>query len=299
VTSRLFDRTMFLAVADEESFSEAASRLDVPVSTISRRVSRLESELGVSLLERTTRHVRLTEVGRTYAEHLRPLLTQLGDLEATIAARDSLTTGTLRVAAPAGLDRPFFGPAMAVFYEDNPGIEVLWSVSNASVHPIRDGFDVVITEQRVVDAELVARKVLTTREVCVASPSYLERRGRPKSARELAEHDALVLGTSRGPVHWPLSGGGKVSVTPMLRCDDYGLLIEGAVHGLGIALVPLLMVRAHPEPDALEVVLDGVVGVRRDIHICYARNARSRGVVSSFVRFVREYVKLVPVFQET
>jgi DNA-binding transcriptional LysR family regulator len=294
VATTLLDRAMFLAIAEDESFTRAADRLGVPVSTVSRRVSCLESELGVALLERTTRYVRLTEVGQEYAKHLRPLLASLGDLEAVISSRDGLTTGALRVAAPLGLDRPFFGPATAAFHAAHPGIEIVWTVGSTAAHPIRDGFDLVITERRIVDAELVARKVLSTREVCVASPQYLERRGLPKSARDLAGHDALVFGTSRGIVHWPMCGGGSVTVSPVLRCNDYGLLIEAAVGGLGIALMPLIMIRAYPSTTALQVVLDGVVGIRRDIHFCYARTASKRGVVQTFVNFMLEYVKSVP-----
>lgn len=288
---------MFLAVAESGSFTDAAVRLGVPVSTISRRICGLEAELDVCLLERTTRQVRLTEIGREYAEQLRPILSALDDLEGTVSRQDSRTTGILRIAAPAGLDRPFFGPAMAALYAEHPGVEIVWS-SVSDVHPIRDGFDIVITEQRVVDTELVARKVLSTREVCVASPAYLERRGRPSAARDLAEHDALALGVARGPTLWPLHRGGTVIVTPVLRCNDYGLLLEAAVHGLGIALVPLIMVHAHPREHELEVILDGLVGTRRDVHLTYARSARKRGVVRAFVDFVLEYVKGVPIFQQ-
>jgi DNA-binding transcriptional LysR family regulator len=293
---KLDDRALFIAVAETGSFSDAALRLGIPVSTISRRIAVLESELDVSLFERTTRHVRLTELGREYAEHLRPLLTALDNLEATLPSQNSLATGILRIAAPAGLDRPFFGPAMAALYAAHPGIEILWSATG-DVHPIRDGFDIVITDRRVVDTELVGRKVLSTREVCVAAPAYLERRGRASTVRELASHDALALGNSRGPALWPLYRGGTVTMTPVLRCNDYGLLIEAAVHGLGVALVPLIMVHALPRDGALELILDGVVGARRDIHLTYARNARDRGVVRAFVDFVLEYVKTVPIFQ--
>jgi LysR family transcriptional regulator, regulator for bpeEF and oprC len=166
------------------------------------------------------------------------------------------------------------------------------------VHPIRDGFDIVITEQRIVDKELVARRVLSTREVCVGSAAYLERRGRPSSVRELAHHEVLALGIARGPTHWPLIRGGTVTVKPALRCNDYGLLLEAAVHGLGLALVPLIMVRAHPRQDDLELILDGTVGARRDVHLTYARSVRGRGVVRAFVDFVLEYVESVPIFQQ-
>ncbi len=291
------DRALFVAVADSRSFSDAASRLGVPVSTISRRIARLEAELGVVLLARTTRHVRLTELGREYAEQLRPLLMTFHDLEASLAKRDASASGVLRVAAPAGLGRPFFGPALAALYAAHPGLEIVWSAA-AGAHPIRDGFDVVIAEQRVVDSELVARKILTTREVCVAAPSYLARRGRPGSVHELAGHDAIVLGMTREQSAWPLMRGGTVVVRPVLRCDDYSLLIEATLHGLGITLVPLIMLPALRREESLEVVLDGVVGARRDIHMTYTRSSRRRGMVRAFVDFALAYVEVLPALAD-
>ncbi|HRI06326.1 MAG TPA: LysR family transcriptional regulator [Nannocystaceae bacterium] len=298
---KLDDRALFVAVADGGSFSEAAASLGVPLSTLSRRIARLEAELGVVLLERTTRHVRLTELGREYAERLRPLLLMLGDVDATLATRNSRASGSLRIAAPAGLGRPFFGPAIVTLHNTHPDLEIVWSAA-VGVHPIRDGFDLVIAEQRLVDEQLIARKLLTTREVCVASPAYLARRGIPASVDDLTEHDTLVLGAGRERIAWPLPRGGAVAVRPVLRCDDYSLLLEAAVHGLGVALVPLLILPSFLQEKQLEIVLDGAVGARRDIYLIYARSSRRRGVVRALVDFAFEYArdtaKTVPVLAE-
>ena len=283
------DRALFLAVADCGSFSGAADTLGVPVSTVSRRIASLEAELSVVLFERTTRHVRLTALGREYAEQLRPLLSNLEEIEAGLARRDASAAGVLRIAAPAGLDRPFFGPAIARLRAIAPDVEVVWSAVH-DAHPIRDGYDVVITDGRVVDSELVARRLITTRDVCVASPTYLNRRGRPATPRELAAHEALVLDTSRAPAVWPLLRGGTVAVHPALRCDNYALLLDAARHDVGIALVPELMLAELP-PDHLEVVLETHVGAKRDIHITYARDARRRRVVRTLIDFALEYAR--------
>lgn len=294
---KLDDRALFVAVADGGSFSKAAASLRIPISTLSRRIARLEAELGVVLFERDTHHVRLTDLGREYAERLRPLLLTLHDLDATLATRDSRASGVLRVAAPAGLGRPFFGAAISALHTTHPAVELVWSAA-AGAHPIRDGFDIVVAEQRVVDEQLIARKLLTTREVCVASPAYLARRGRPGSASDLEGHDALVLGASKGRVAWPLPRGGAVAVRPLLRCDDYGLLLEAAVHGLGITLVPLLMLPSLLEEGQLEVVLHGIVGARRDIYLTYARTSRRRGIVRVLVDFALEYARNTPTLAE-
>jgi DNA-binding transcriptional LysR family regulator len=283
------DRALFLAVADAESFSGAADALGVPISTVSRRIASLEAELNVVLLERTTRHVRLTALGRDYAEQLRPLLLNLDELEAGLAQRDASGSGVIRIAAPVGLDRPFFGPAIARLRAQAPDVEVVWAAVN-DAHPIRDGYDVVVTDGRVIDHELVARKLISTRDVCVASPGYLSRRGSPSTPRDLATHDALVLDTSRAPASWPLLRGGTVAVHPALRSDNYSLLLDAARHDVGIALVPELMLVDVPAGE-LNVVLETSVGAKRDIHIAYARDARRRRVVRTLIDFALDYAK--------
>ena len=94
-----------------------------------------------------------------------------------------------------------------------------------------------------------------------------------------------------GKAQWPLLRGGNVAVVPVLRCNDYGLLLDAALHGLGIALVPEIMARSHPRQSELELILDGIVGARRDVHLTYARTARRRRIVQAFVDFVFKYVK--------
>lgn len=286
----LDDRAVFVAVADCGSFTEAAVRLGVPVSTVSRRVAHLEAELRVSLLSRTTRHVSLTAAGREYAEQMRSLLAQISALEARLLTADTLATGMLRVAAPTGLGRPFFGPALTAFRHAHPGVELVWTPVSELVHPIRDGFDVVISDGRVVDAELVARRVLRTQDMCVASPHHIEMHGEPARPLDLADQDALV-NTMSGPVHWPLLRGGTVTVRPVLRCSDYGLLTDAAIHGLGIALLPRAFVQPFFDSGALRPLLEGVVGSWRDIHIVYSRRTHQSSILSVFVSFVLAYVK--------
>lgn len=286
----LDDRELFAAVAEHGSFSEAATHLGVPNSTLSRRVARLESELGVALLLRTTRHVALTAAGRAYLEGLRPLLAQLSDLEAAIAMDSSGAAIELRIAAPIGLGRPFFGPALASFREAHPRVGLAWSIGIGEAHPIRDDFDIVITDGRIIDAELIARRALRTRDVCVASPAYLERYGEPAQARDLPGYDLLADDVSRGPVRWALTRGGALTVQPALRCNDHALLTEAALHDVGIALLPMTSVQSHLQDGTLRAVLEGIVGSRRDIHIVYPRKIRRSGALSAFVTFALDYI---------
>jgi len=284
------DRRLFVAVAEAGSFSEAAIRTGVAVSTLSRRIARFEADLGVTLVERTTRHVGLTAAGRTYLDEVLPLLERLQELETRISATSGKTVGSLRVAAPVGLARVFFGPALAAFRAEYPGVELVWSSGGGEAHPIRDGFDVVISGGRVVDAELVARRVLRTRDLCVASPSYLELHGEPTQASELARHALLVNNAVGGAVKWPLLRGGTVNVAPALRCNDQSLLTEAALHNVGIALLPAATVQPYLDDGTLRSILENVVGARRDIHMVYSRKARQSPLLRALRCFVLDYV---------
>lgn len=242
------------------------------------------------LFERTTRHVGLTPAGHEYAERLRALLAQISDLEVSISKNRSSISGSLRVAIPKGLARPFFGPALATFIEAYPGVELVLSDRSGDVHPIRDGFDVVIADGRIVDAELIARRAIRTRDVCVASRQYLDARGTPRHSRDLTGHAALVRDLSRGPVHWPLRQGGLVTVHPVFRCDDHSLLLEAALQHLGIALLPLPSAQPYVSTGTLKVILDGIVGASRDIHVVYSQKAQSN-LLRVFVAFVLEFIR--------
>lgn len=290
MSTMMDDRRMFVAVAESGSFSEAAERTGIAVSTLSRRIARFEARLGVTLLERTTRHVGLTSAGRLYLSELRPLVERLLDLETRISATSGNAVGSLRVAAPAGLARPFFGSALAAFRAEYPGVVLIWSSGGGRAHPIRDGYDVVISDGRVVDAELIARRILRTRDICVASPRYLELHGEPTQAKELARHAVLSNHASGGPIKWPLLRGGSVTLQPALRCSDQSLLTEAVLHHVGIALLPAVAVQPFLDEGVLKVVLDRVVGARRDIHMVYSRKVRDSPLLRALGTFARDYV---------
>jgi DNA-binding transcriptional LysR family regulator len=290
--TRVDDRRLFVTVAEENSFSGAARLLGVPVSTVSRRIAVLESELGVLLFERTSRHVRLTDIGHDYLEQLRPFLFGIDDLEDGLARGQRDDAGTLRLAVPAGLQRPFFSSAIAELRQQFPNLAVSLLQSSRGMHPIRDGVDVVVAEQPPTDRDLVALKLLDTDDVCVASSTYLAQAGRPSLASELAEHSTLVLETSRTVPRWPLVQGGSVPVHPFLRCNDYGVLLDGVCDALGIALLPRLLVWATQQTK-LETVLDGVVGQKRRFYLVYQRYARRRPLIGAFLDFAPGLVRSV------
>lgn len=288
----LDDRRMFLEVARTMSFSEAARDLGVPLSTLSRRVAALEDELGVQLLERTSRYVRLTEVGESYAAQVRPLVLGIADVEAAVAQGGVDSGGSLRVAVPPGLVRPLLNHALVALQERFPDLVLTLLNASAKTHPIRDGVDIVVAEQAPNDHDLVATKVLDTDYVCVASPAYLKRAGTPRSPGELSGHRTVVMGVDLHSGHWPVRGGGTVATHPVFRCDDYGVLLDAVKHGMGIGLVPRLALFGV-DHEQLETVLEGSVGRKARYLIVYQRHARRRPMVSAFIDFSKSFARAV------
>jgi DNA-binding transcriptional LysR family regulator len=245
----------FLRVVEAGGFTAAAAVLGLPTSSVSRSVARLEQELGVALLERTTRRVALTEVGRAYFERVREALTGLD--EATAVALDAARAphGVVRLAVPPDV-APALAALIAAFLRTYPRIRIELSATARAAALVGDQADLAIVVGRLPDSSLVSRRIGDTVHQLHAAPSYLEARGKPRALADLAQHDAIVLGSDRE--RWELTGPRgeeSVQVAPVVAADHLGFVVEATVAGLGIALLPSFVVSAHVEAGALVQVL--------------------------------------------
>lgn len=187
---------VFAKVVEANSFSEAARRLNMPVSTVSRRIAELEDQLGARLLERSTRNLRLTDLGREVFEHaLRG--TQLRDaIESVVSSRLSDISGTLRLSAPPSLSDTLLTPLVIAFQRQYPNLRIQILVTERFVEHIADGVDLVFRLGALRDSSLVARRILTYRHQLVASPAYLKGCKPPRSPQDLLDHRLLSFS------HW-------------------------------------------------------------------------------------------------
>lgn len=227
-------------VADTLSFSRAARAFGVPASSISRRITDLEAALGVELLHRTTRTVRLTEAGALYLEQVRAGLAQLDDADELVGQRSSTPSGTLRISAMPGYGQRLLMPALQDFGERYPEIVLDVHLSDALVELGRDQIDIAIRGGRQPQDRVVARKLDPNRFVLAASPQYLQKAGTPRTLEELEGHRALMYRGPNAVIKWQgldEDGWREIPVTPAFISNDGASLIAMACRHQGLVLL--------------------------------------------------------------
>src|SRR6516225_1245965 len=184
---------VFAQVVEAHSFSEAARRLKMPLSTVSRRIGELEDQLGVRLLERSTRNLRLTDVGSEVLEHARHTAELSDAIENVVSNHVSNVTGTLRLSAPPSISDSLIAPLVGAFQASYPDVRVQVFITERIVDQIAEGVDVAFRVGALKDSTLVAKKLLTYRHQVVASPSYLKTCKTPRTPRDLLQHRLLAF----------------------------------------------------------------------------------------------------------
>jgi DNA-binding transcriptional LysR family regulator len=248
--------TAFVEVVEAQSFTAAAKALGLPKSSVSRRVSELEQELGVPLLHRTTRKLSLTEAGRAYFEQAERALSGLEAAAEAAAGMDSEPRGIVRLAAPVDVAVMGIAELLEEFSRRYPDIHVELSSTTRPVDVVAEGFDIAIRQSASLDPNLVVRRVGSASLGLFASASYLERRGRPQSVADLAKHDAVLFRGHGGKALWRLEGpNGEMStieVTGRVNADEMLFVRQAIGAGLGIGLLPLLVEAACHEKRKTE-----------------------------------------------
>ncbi len=235
---RLSADRMLAAVVEAGSFAGGAQRLGTSSGQASKLVSRLESELGVRLLHRTTRALATTEAGRAYYNRLRPLLEEWDALDAEMRDQGGSPRGTVRLTAPLSFGTLRLAPLLTSFAAAHPQIALEVELTDRLVSLVDEGFDLAVRVGRPVDSTLVARRLCEARIVAVASPGYLDGRGAPESPADLARHDCILDTNFREPRRWRFGGGVTVPVAGRLTFSDAGLCLAAAEAGMGIAYMP-------------------------------------------------------------
>ncbi|PAA22037.1 MULTISPECIES: LysR family transcriptional regulator [Pseudomonas] len=243
LSSRLLEGVdVMAAVVDARSFGGAAEVLDMSQSGVSRAIARLETRLGIRVFERTTRSVRLTDEGRSFYEEVMPLIDALAEATGSAASDAQKVRGRLRVNVDPLFARLILGPRLGAFMESHPELEMELRSKEDLGDLIADGFDIAIRFGHPQPSSLVARKLLDTRVLAMASPAYLERFGHPKDPMELetSDHRCILFRepvTGR-PFAWEFhQRRKKVTVKPqgMLTVNDPGTVYSTCLAGLGIA----------------------------------------------------------------
>ncbi|AKU94421.1 Transcriptional regulator, LysR family [Labilithrix luteola] len=285
---------IFTSTVTAGSFASAARRLGVTPSAVSRRVAQLEEELGVQLLARTTRTLRLTDDGRAFYDRCLRIIEELGEARAAIARSGGKPSGTLRVDAPVALGRKRIASELPRFLDRYPDIRLDITFRDQLVDPIAEGLDLVIRIGALADSTLVARRLGESRIVHCASPPYLRKRGMPKTPRDLQKHACIGYLSEGRPLSFRFVTDEDIAVVDIqgpCNANDVDLMLTMALAGKGIAGIFDFVAHEHLERGTLVEVLADHPGAVWPIHALYPKNRHLLPKVSAFLDFVASVLR--------
>ena len=295
----LADMALFATVIAEGSFTAAARALEMPKSSVSRRIADLEASLGVALLTRTTRSLSPTEPGARFYAHCARIVAEADEAQEAIVAAAKMQVGVVRITAAVGFGRVYLGAFAAEALAKHPGLRLDIVLSNRVVDLVEEGFDVAVRIGKPLSSSsLVSRSVGRARRFLCASPDYLARRGAPASLEDLASHDLLRQGESGRPASWSLlgpEGEATVPVRGRLWSNHPNILLRAATLGLGIACLPVPVAGPERRAGRLVPVLAGHEPATTEVHLLYPSSrhmpARVRAVLDVLIPSLREQIQ--------
>lgn len=286
----LFDETFaFVRVVEAGSFTAAGRNLGAPKSTLSRQVMRLEEELGALLLVRSTRKLTLTDTGRAYFERCRDALSTLEEASRAAANEGKTPEGHVRVACSFDMASEYITPLLAEFRKLYPKVSLALILSQGRADLIAERIDVAFRGGELDDSSFVCRKIVESRMIFCAAPSYLEREGHPKSVEELIERETVMIGPDGNALRLPFEGPDgpiKLELSPWLISNEFSTLAQVLVDGAGIG--PMIDVTAGPyiERGQLRRVLPDYSLSGGGLYVVYPSRHHLSPKVRVFVDFV-------------
>ncbi len=266
----------FIRIAETGSFSAVAREVNTTQPAVSRQIAALEEHLGARLFQRSTRSLTLTEDGRDLLSHARLVVEAVEETEAAIGRRRTSPAGMVRLGCPGVFGRIYVAPRLPVLLQRYPELSMELLVSDSVVDMVQDGLDLAIRVGEVLDASLVARRIGSTSALAVASPSYLAEHGEPTHPSELVGHECILFTRLASPEQWNFTGPGAdsdamltVNVSGRLRTNGIEAVLEAAVAGMGVALVPTWMLGSKELRTSLTPILRSWQPRRRPISVVY------------------------------
>lgn len=286
------DLAIFAAVVEAGSFTGAARALGSSKSAVSSRVRRLEARLGVQLMQRTTRRMALTEAGARLARRVRVVDEELEEASEEARALGSERVGRIRVSAPVSLGERHLASPVAGFLRDNPRVRVALDLAERRVDMIEEGYDLSIRVGELDPSSLRARKLATSRQIVVASPGYLARRGTPTQPEALRDHDCLLYRHLSTGATWLFGEGPRqlrVPVDGPLQSDSGDLLAQAACAGVGLARLPDFIVGEGLRAGRLVRVLDDHCRSLSPVHALFAQGRLLSSALRAFIDMLVEH----------
>ncbi|MBN3560892.1 LysR family transcriptional regulator [Aliamphritea spongicola] len=294
--NQLDDMLLFAQVVKLKSFRAVAEQKGIASSVVSKHISRLEEHLGVQLLIRTTRKLSLTEAGSEFFQHCQQLESGVALAEQAVSQHAEEPKGVLRLAAPMISGQYFLPAVIDQYLREYPQMKVEMAIKDSYQDLIESGFDLAIRTGTLSDSTLRARQLVNSRWYAYAAPEYLQQQGTPASVKDLAGHNCLQFSYQETGVNeWPVTVKGKpgsIKISGRFQADSLVSLREAAVAGMGIAFMPVYLVREQIQKGQLIPVLRE--SIYRDVGI-YAIYPNIRYVprkISAFIELlIKHYVK--------
>lgn len=290
--NHLSDIAVFVQVVDSGSFTAAAERLDLSKSVISKYVTRLEEQLNVRLLNRTTRRLSLTEAGQILYNRSQRGLDEIESAKAEISQLQETPRGKLRINTPMSFGILHIAPAIPDFLGAYPELAIDMSLDDRQVDLIEEGFDLAIRIAELPDSSLIARRLAPCRHVVCASPEYLKKFGTPLTPDDLRRHNVLTYRYQNSPNEWGfMTQDGRftsVPVTGSLQMNNSLALREAVIHGAGIMLTPAFIVGSDIKAGRLLEILSGYEAREISIYAVYPERRHLLPKVRVFIDFMKD-----------
>ncbi|MBB2495002.1 LysR family transcriptional regulator [Aquipseudomonas ullengensis] len=280
----LDDALIFTRVVECHSFTQAAQSLGMQKSTVSRRIAQLEERLGVRLLNRTTRKLRLTEVGQAYYERCRQIMLDFAEAEQAVMQLQQEPSGLLRITAPIEFGQLFLGSVLGHFMRQYPQISAEVELTTRDVDLVEEGIDIAIQIGQPQDSTLIARKLFQTSRCLYASRDYLALHGTPSTTKDLVSHRAILL-PQDSLRYWPLLGE-HIACQRVLSCNNITLAREAAQAGAGIAALPVMISDESVRSGRLVEVLPDIRLPVGELYAVYPSRRFQAMKVKTFLDFL-------------
>ncbi len=281
----LTDLRVFVRITDAGSISAAARALGMPKSSVSRSLARIEATVRATLVERSTRRLRLTDAGLLLHRHARRILDEVGEAEDAIAGLVGVPRGTLRVSAPPSFAAGPLAPMLPAFLARHPELRVVLSFDNQPIVVLPDDIDVAIRAGTLPDSDLVARRLTSTQLWACASPDYLATFGTPTTVEELRGHTLVTLFDHRSIWRFRTSAGvvQEFAAEPGLVVPEHAIARTVLIGGAGIGRLPEYHARDAIADGTLVRLLPDHEGERVEVHALYPRQRSLSAKVRVFV----------------
>ncbi|WP_084311405.1 LysR family transcriptional regulator [Pseudomonas jinjuensis] len=280
----LDDALIFTRVVECHSFTQAAQSMGMQKSTVSRRIALLEERLGVRLLNRTTRKLRLTEVGQAYYDRCRQIMLDFAEAEQAVMQLQQAPSGQLRITSPIEFGQVYLAGVLGDFMRLYPQISAEVELTSRIVDPLEEGVDIAIMVGQPEDSTLIARRLLISKRCLCASPEYIRLHGRPERPGDLERHRGVLL-QQDSQRYWPLADE-QVPCQRVLSCNNVTFAREAVLAGAGIAALPELIVDAWVEAGRLVRLLPEVQLPAGEIYAVYPSRRFQAMKVKAFLDFL-------------